>query len=120
MNIDPGDFPWQAMAEAMPVPLIISRLSDGLVMYANLHFHHLLGQPPETLMGRTATAYCENLDERRDLIVLLEHDGSVQNTVLNLRRQDGSRVSVKAAAQAALMDGEPAMIAVVIDTKEML
>ena len=42
----------RVLLEASPIPLIISRVSDGKILYANKHLGELVGLMPDELIGR--------------------------------------------------------------------
>jgi PAS domain-containing protein len=54
---------FRAIADATPIPLVISRCSDGLVLYGNQSLCQIFGIPPEKLMGcQTPDYYCDRND----------------------------------------------------------
>ncbi len=80
------------LVESAPVPYIITRLSDGEVLYANSHLAELIGLPPESVKGRNAAEFYYDPDERRDVIARLEKDHFIKDVEVRVRKSDGTPI----------------------------
>ncbi len=78
------------LVETAPVPYIITRKSDGEILYANSHLADVFGIPPEEIKGRSSTDFYYNAGERDEVIARLEKDGFVKDLEVQVRRADGS------------------------------
>ncbi len=78
------------LVESAPVPYIITRKSDGEILYANHHLADVLGIPPEEIKGRSSTDFYYNAGERDEVIARLEKDGFVKDLEVQVRHADGS------------------------------
>jgi PAS domain S-box-containing protein len=100
------------------VPLIISRLSDGLILYANPELLQTFGCLSEDLANRSVSdLYYDPTQRKAILAALIQHD-SVQNYELLLKRADGSYFWAIASLQYLNFNGESAILAVFSDITE--
>ena len=76
----------RAIVEATPIPIVIQRVPDGLVLYANRHAAELLGEERDSLVGRQTIAPYFNPDERARLRAEVEQAGMLHNRELRLTR----------------------------------
>ena len=78
------------LVESAPVPYIITRKSDGEILYANRHLADAVGLRPEEMKGRSSTDFYYNAGERDEVIARLEKDGFVKDLEVQVRHADGS------------------------------
>ena len=78
------------LVESAPVPYIITRKSDGEILYANRHLADVIGLPPEEIKGRSAAEFYYDAGERDEVMARLEKDGFVKDLEVKVRRADGS------------------------------
>lgn len=90
----------RALIESLPIPLLVIRRRDGLVLYANAWMENLTGQPSREVIGReTVSFYLEGGDHPHRLSTLTEHgpasehevqyrtrSGDIRTAFLNVRR----------------------------------
>ena len=100
----------RAVAEASPVPLLITRLSDTTVLEANTPLAELVGIPREHLIGRLARQYMASQRDFREIVVQVHRHGFVHQREVQLRRADGTLLWVAASMQPVIYDGEQAMV----------
>ena len=106
----------RAVAEAGPVPMTITRWSDGTVFYANRHVRDLFGVPPgEEVVGRSTEGFFISPDDRARLVGALTEHGHVQNWDCRVRRADGTPFWVSGAFQRMVYRGEEAIFSVYHD-----
>ena len=96
--------------EASPVPLIITRLSDGEIMYANEHLGQLIGTTAKDLIGRKSPDFYYDLDDRKIVIERLQRDGYLKNFEVRLKKLDGTVFWAIFSLVIAEMDGELSII----------
>ena len=107
-----------AVVEASPVPLIISRLSDGKILYANDPLAALVGLTAEALIGRSTLDFYADLGERKTFVDRLRRDGYVRSMEVRLRKVDGSSIWVLLSGTLARFGDEPAIIGGLYDIHE--
>ncbi|MFN8597753.1 MAG: PAS domain S-box protein [Anaerolineae bacterium] len=100
----------RAVAEASPVPLLITRLSDTAVLETNTPLAELVGIPREQLIGQLARQYMASQRDFREIVVQVHRHGFVHQREVQLRRGDGTLLWVAASMQPVVYDGELAMV----------
>lgn len=81
------------VAESMPVPVTISRVSDNSVLYANVHFRQLLGLVSDQLVGaKTSVVCCSPPNHQYRLRDAIKRDGYLHDEVVYLKKTDGTFV----------------------------
>ncbi|MBB5447393.1 MULTISPECIES: response regulator [unclassified Paraburkholderia] len=98
---------FRAIVETSPVPLCITSMPHGHILYTNQPLRELFGMD-EGLSANIADFYAEQ-GERERLIEHLRTKGSLRNTEVQFRRQDGTRFWAMATARAATYDDSPAI-----------
>ncbi len=96
--------------EASPVPLIITRLGDGEIMYANEHLGQLIGTTAKDLIGRKSPDFYYDPDDRKTVIERLQRDGYLKNFEVRLKKLDGTVFWAIFSLVIAEMGGEPSII----------
>jgi PAS domain S-box-containing protein len=75
--------------EASPVATIITKISDGAVLYANEEAGKLFKEDAHFLAGKTALSFFDDPNERRGLLKALQETGYVRNKETRFKRSDG-------------------------------
>jgi PAS domain S-box-containing protein len=101
---------YRAIVDAAPIPLAISRLSDGLILHANAHLGPLFGLPPDGAIGRRTPHFYYDPAERESLLALVKRDGHVRDYELRSRKADGTEFWVLLSLQTATLNGEEVLI----------
>jgi len=74
---------------ATPVPLVISRIADGVCVYVNEPAARAVGATADVLLGRTVADFYYDPDDRVSVIDELARMGYVQNREIRIRRVNG-------------------------------
>jgi len=74
---------------ASPVPLIVTRIEDGLILYANKHLGRLVGYSVEELEGRSSPDFYYDPKDRREVVERLKRDGLIDNHEVRIKHRDG-------------------------------
>ena len=109
---------FRAIAELSPSPIIITRISDGLVLYANDQTRSLFGVDLRDAEKYKATDFYCNPDDRQQLLKKLEREGFVRNEELQYKTTDGSQLCVLVSQQPLSYRGEAAVLSVFTDITE--
>ncbi|MEA5624519.1 PAS domain S-box protein [Nostoc sp. UHCC 0251] len=110
---------FQVISEGIPIPLMISRMSDGLILYANPELIKIFNFSPEDLVyDKKILDLYHNLADLETLKKLLHQDGSIQNYELQLKRADGSYFWAIASLQYLTFNGESAILTVFYDIND--
>ena len=108
----------RTIIETMPNPVIVSRYSDSVVLYANESLGRLFNQPVETLLGRRVLDFLDIRRDRRRVMVELERRGYIRNLETLIHRADGSEVWLSVSSQHVTFGGEDAVLTGVYDITE--
>jgi len=75
-----------------PVPIIVSRLYDGLIGYVNKRFGRLLGLPLDTLVGGFAQNYLYDAADCQRFFAALREQGRLHHFETRFKKADGTIV----------------------------
>lgn len=80
----------QTLFEAAPMPMVLTRLEDGVIRQCNERASAMFGLPLERVIGSRAPDYYYDASERAEFIELLRKDGRVEGFTVRLRSHEGS------------------------------
>ncbi len=106
---------FRAIASATPVAILVSRLSDGLIMYANGQMASLLDTPLAKLIGYTTPDFYFNPSDRPKVLDALAKDGYVKNYELQCKKGDGSAFWAMISVQSLQFNGQPTALCALYD-----
>ncbi|MBT4489328.1 MAG: PAS domain S-box protein [Rhodospirillaceae bacterium] len=109
---------FRSIAEGSPVPLLITRLTDGIILYANPSVGPVLGLAIEALVGRNVADFVWHRYEREDRMARFEANGFISDEVLEMRRADGEHISTVHSLQSINYAGERALLGSFQDVTE--
>ncbi len=101
---------FHAIVEATPIPMIITRMQDGLIRFANQQALDTFGLTQAEALGHYTMEFYANPEERQRVLRALQSQDYVSNYELQMRRNDGGTFWVVLAAQKLLLENEPAVI----------
>ncbi len=99
------------IVDAAPIPLLVSRLSDGKILYANDREAALLGTTRREIMQRRSLDFYADPEERPRLLAHLARDGRVDDVEVRVRRGDGSIIWAVFSLVQTELRGEPVIVA---------
>ncbi|MBE9007677.1 PAS domain S-box protein [Fortiea sp. LEGE XX443] len=117
-NLQANEAIFRAIAEAIPIPLMISRSSDGSILHANQEFLTAFRCAPGDVVNCPVTDIYHEIAESQTLIEELEQKGSLQNYEILLKRGDGTSFWAIASLQYLTFNGEVAILAILSDITE--
>ncbi|MCE7985170.1 MAG: PAS domain S-box protein [Caldilinea sp. CFX5] len=109
----------RAIIEATPIPIVITRLTDGLILYANQHVTTISGWQPQELVGQLSPDFYYDLPERDQVMQELAQKGYVGQWEVRLRRRDGSPIWVALSLQPMRFDDQQALYAGILDISQI-
>ena len=103
--------------QAIAVPLVVTRLSDGLLMAVNQPAGLLFEVPLDRVVGRSfaSSYYADPAERGRLLAALRDGAGCVDGFETRLLRPDGSDLWAMVSARLFRFQGEDAMLACISD-----
>ena len=108
----------QEILESINVPLVISRVSDGIVVYVNEPLAEIIRLPREEFIGQITPDFYHNPADRDAYLKELREQGQVANFELRLKRGDGDTLWALISGRIIDFQGEPAIISSLVDITE--
>ncbi|MEO8180424.1 MAG: PAS domain S-box protein [Deltaproteobacteria bacterium] len=111
----PRDEVLRALAEVSPIPLLISRQSDGEILYCNEKTGALVGLPARELVGRHTLDFYDAAAERASIFAELWENGRVRDRELRLTTSSGETVWVVCNIEPWHIGAEPLALIALTD-----
>ncbi|MBD1924655.1 AAA family ATPase [Microcoleus sp. FACHB-831] len=109
---------FRIIAQTSPTALVISRISDGVILYANPRFGSTFGLLSEEVIGCKSPNLYYNPADRQGLLDGLAKNGYVQNYELRAKKADGTLIWVSLSAQPLTFNGEQTMLSALHDISD--
>jgi len=109
---------FQTILETVRVPTVISRLSDGIVLYANQAIAQISQVKLEKLVGFRTGNFYANPDDQVKLRETLRQHGHIDDFEIQFRRTDGSLYWALLSARIIDYEGEKCVLSTYIDITE--
>ncbi len=110
---------FRVIAETSPIPIVITRLADGLILFANPLLGELVALPSEQLIGRQSPDFWYSPGERQQFVENLRSQGFVRNFEFHARRADGTPFWAAVSAQVITFASERAVMAALYDISDL-
>ncbi|MEG3900623.1 PAS domain S-box protein [Microcoleus sp. B4-C5] len=105
----------RVIASTTPVPLLITRLEDSIILYANPALGESLGLSNEELIfGKTIEIYAD-INDHIQLLELVQENGFSDREEICLKKGNGSFFWVKMSMRAINFNGEAAILSAFYD-----
>ena len=109
---------FRGIAEAHPVPVVIIRMADSILLYASPGAESVFGAPLPALIGRSIDRFFSSVAERKSLLDELLMHRQVDLWEMTLRKADGSPLPVALSARLIDYQGRPAAVLGIYDLTE--
>ncbi|HEY9876801.1 MAG TPA: diguanylate cyclase, partial [Leptolyngbyaceae cyanobacterium] len=109
---------FQTIVEALPLSMVVSRVADGTVLYANPEVELTFGIPAAQMVGHQAANFYANPDNQAQLLRQLTKDGFLKNYEVQVKKHDGSLVWVAVSLRYLTFEGEAALLSVFSEITE--
>lgn len=107
---------FRTIAEAIPVPVLISTISDDRILFANQRLAEAFGLPVEGLVGSKTLDFYHDPADREVLLDRLSAHGFLEDYELRARRADGSPFWQSSSIRQVTFEGKPAIFTAFLDT----
>ena len=104
--------------QSITAPMLISRVTDGMIFYTNELLAEMVKVPLNDLVGNQTPNFYVRGEDRKAVIEKIRSEGSIQNYELELQRSDGDPFWGLLTAKLIQFEGEPAIITTLIDISE--
>lgn len=88
--LDDPDAQLRTLAEVSPIPLIITRADDGLILYCNQPLASIVAMRAKDLIGKRSPDFYYDPVDRERVLTQLRDKGLVEGLEIRLKRADGS------------------------------
>ncbi len=109
---------YRTLMENAPFPIIIARVSDGILRYFNQRAKDQLGFSDETGIGMHASLLYQRSEERDGFIGRLRREGRVSDQELHMLDMQGRPYVVLMSASIIEFENEPMIMASINDISE--
>ena len=106
---------FRTIASATPVPVLVSRLCDGLILYANAQLASLLNLPLEKLIGCRTPDFYFNPSDRPKVLEVIAKDGHLQNYELHCKKSDGTPFWAMISVESLMFNGQQTALCALYD-----
>ncbi|MBO0350192.1 PAS domain S-box protein, partial [Phormidium pseudopriestleyi FRX01] len=106
---------FRAIAQGTSVPLLISQISDGTIVYANELLGELLGISLSQLIGQRTPDFYFNPSDRPVMLAQLKKDGFISGYELHIKNANGTPFWVLTSIHFITLNGESAMLTMLSD-----
>ncbi len=90
-DIDLSGHDFRAIIDAAPVPIAISRISDGKILFVNKHVEKFLAMPAVEIVGRSTIEFYQQ-PEDETVLGIIERDGRLEDIRIGIKTGDGDWV----------------------------
>ena len=95
----------EAIAAAMPVPLLIARAVDGIILYANCHYCAKFNEVHGNVVGRQMSEIYQNPHREIGWQKVLEENDRVTDYEVTVKKADGTQVWMSMSAEFLSFEG---------------
>jgi len=106
------------IVEATPAPVLVSRLADGEIVYANVMTGTLFRVPAQELLGRRIPELYYDPADRAPLLKVLEDQNFVDHQEVRFKRLDGTLVWADVSLRLLDFNDEPSILSALHDITE--
>jgi len=101
---------FEIMTNTVPVPIVVSRLSDDLIVYVNRAAGELSGVTQGKLNGRQIKNFYNDPSSRTAILAEVENQGYVNGWELQGRQENGSEFWSALSIRPLKFNGEPCLL----------
>ena len=108
----------RAILESIGTPIVIARVTDGLLVYLNEPTAQILDVPREELIGQATPEFFHNPDDRQTYVDSLRQHGQITNYEVLLKKGDDSPFWALLSGRIVQFQGEMVTITSFVDITE--
>jgi len=103
----------------VPVSLVVSRVADGTILYANEQFSVMFGKSAADMLGQTTVDLYYDPAERQQVVSTVQTEGRLSHYELRLKRLDDGRMFWSdLSIDPFELEGEPVLLSAFFDITE--
>jgi len=109
---------FRKITEAAPIPLVLVRISDGLILYRSKHFSATFGIEGSMKRNAKIERFFQDPDYISEIFDRLKKESNLSDVELQALKSDNTRLSVIASFQTITIAGEQCVLIGVYDITE--
>lgn len=109
---------FRAIAEATPVAIILGRLPEGTIKYANTMLAELLDLEAQSLVNCPFKSFYHDPDDAERLMHQFNQNGFVRNHEILIKKANGSTFWASASLNPLIFQGEPTLLISLFDISQ--
>lgn len=109
---------FRAIAEATPVAIILGRLPEGTIKYANTMLAELLDLEAQSLVNCPFQSFYHDPDDAERLMHQFNQNGFVRNHEILIKKANGSTFWASASLNPLIFQGEPTLLISLFDISQ--
>lgn len=106
------------IVNAAPLPVLVSRIRDGQVLFVNKHLSQLLGYTKRDIKNKTTDTLLCHPEDRESILEKLKTEGHFHDREIQVTRKDGSPLWVLLSVELSHLGDEPVAITGLYDINE--
>jgi diguanylate cyclase (GGDEF)-like protein/PAS domain S-box-containing protein len=106
---------YRTLVESSGLPMILTSLKDGTLLYANQKAELFLSYQMERVIGQPSVNFYQDPRERQKLLEHLNQSGEREPFVLALRTEEGHKFWVQISARKVYYQGQQAVLTIFQD-----
>jgi PAS domain S-box-containing protein len=103
------------IVDTSPFPIVVSRVKDGKILFANEPTAEILGTSPSEIIGLKTPDFYADPDERTRILQTLAEKGVVRDREVQIRKSDGETVWMIFSLIITELNGEKVVIGALYD-----
>jgi PAS domain S-box-containing protein len=111
---------FRAIAEGSPVPMLITKASNGTILYANSQVEEVLGVSAPDMVGQNIGDYFWDATLRNQRAENVSMAGFIDQSYLEMRHANGDRVPTVHNMRTIEYDGEAAIVGAFLDISRQM
>ncbi|WP_431259932.1 diguanylate cyclase [Roseateles chitinivorans] len=105
----------RAVLDHAPIPMVVTRDHDALIVYANGPSAAIVGRPLDDLVGKPAISFYREPGERDRMQLKFKEDGRLQGEEICLLAADGSELWMLLSMVPVVYDGAASVLSTLVD-----
>lgn len=102
-----------------PIPIVLSKISNGELILVNSSFEKLIGADKNYLIGRKSIEFYAEPNEREEIIDLIKTIGKIESKDIKLKRIDGLIIDCLMSVENIRYDNENVNLITLVDISDL-
>ncbi|MBN1218901.1 MAG: PAS domain S-box protein [Anaerolineae bacterium] len=106
---------FEVITNTVPVPILVSRVAEDVIVYANTAAGELTGMASEALLGQGIVEFYSNAGERKRILATVDKEGHVNNWEIRGKQIGGNVFWAAVFIRPLVFNAEPGLLEVYYD-----